>query len=198
MVDALRHVEGVTVHSVSDDTFLMHLGGKLEIQSKVPLKTRADLSMAYTPGVARVCTAIEREPQSSFNLTIRKNCVAVISDGSAVLGLGNIGGAAAMPVMEGKAILFKEFGGVDAFPLCLDTQDPDQIVQFCQAVAPTAASTSKTSPPPGVSISNSASPTYSTSPSSTTINTAPPSSSSPVSSTPSSSLTAAPPTSNSS
>ena len=137
MVDALRHVDGVTVHSVSDDTFLMHLGGKLEIHSKVPLKTRADLSMAYTPGVARVCTAIEREPQSSFNLTIRKNCVAVISDGSTVLGLGNIGGAAAMPVMEGKAILFKEFGGVDAFPLCLDTQDPDQIVQFCQAVAPT-------------------------------------------------------------
>ena len=123
--------------SVSDETFLMHLGGKLEIVSKVPLKTRADLSMAYTPGVARACKAIAAEPKTSHALTIRRNCVAVISDGSAVLGLGNIGARAAMPVMEGKAILFKEFAGVDAFPLCLDTQDPDEIIAICKAVAPT-------------------------------------------------------------
>jgi malate dehydrogenase (oxaloacetate-decarboxylating) len=114
----------------------MHLGGKLEIASKVPLKTRADLSMAYTPGVARICQAIEQDASASFNLTIRKNCVAVVSDGSAVLGLGNIGPAAAMPVMEGKAILFKEFGGVDAFPLCIDSQDPEKIIEFCRMIAP--------------------------------------------------------------
>ncbi|MGD8858786.1 MAG: NAD-dependent malic enzyme [Myxococcales bacterium] len=137
IVEAIRGIDGVTVHSVSDDTFLMHLGGKLEVTSKVQLKTRADLSMAYTPGVARVCRAIAKDPRASFNLTIRKNCVAVISDGSAVLGLGNIGPEAAMPVMEGKAVLFKEFGGVDAFPLCIDTQDADAIVAFCEQVAPT-------------------------------------------------------------
>ncbi len=132
----MRELEGVTVHSVSDDTFLMHLGGKLEITSKVPLKTRADLSMAYTPGVARICRAIEKDRRASFNLTIRKNCIAVVSDGSAVLGLGNIGPAAALPVMEGKAILFKEFGSVDAIPLCIDSQDPDEIVAFCKMIAP--------------------------------------------------------------
>ncbi len=137
IVSAIRSVKGVRVHSVSDNTFLMHLGGKLEIASKVPLKTRADLSMAYTPGVARVCMAIHEDYRTSFNLTIRKNCIAVVSDGSAVLGLGNIGAAAAMPVMEGKAILFKEFGGVDAFPLCINTQDPENIINFCQWVAPT-------------------------------------------------------------
>jgi malate dehydrogenase (oxaloacetate-decarboxylating) len=136
VLQAVKTLSGVKVHSVSDDTFLMHLGGKLEIASKVPLKTRADLSMAYTPGVARICQAIHRDPRASFNLTIRKNCIAVVSDGSAVLGLGNIGPAAAMPVMEGKAILFKEFGGVDAFPLCVDTQDADEIVAFCKAIAP--------------------------------------------------------------
>jgi len=137
IIQALGRIDGLEMHSVSDDTFLMHLGGKLEIASRVALKTRAELSMAYTPGVARVCNAIHDNPAASFNLTIRKNCIAVISDGSAVLGLGDIGAAAAMPVMEGKAILFKAFGGVDAFPLCLDTRDPDKIIEFCSAVAPT-------------------------------------------------------------
>ncbi|MGD8897734.1 MAG: NAD-dependent malic enzyme [Acidobacteriota bacterium] len=137
IIEAVRGVEDLNLESVSDETFLMHLGGKLEIQSKVALKTRVDLSMAYTPGVARVCRAIEAEPKTSHALTIRRNCVAVISDGSAVLGLGNIGACAAMPVMEGKAILFKEFAGVDAFPLCLDTQDVQEIVAIGKAVAPT-------------------------------------------------------------
>jgi len=137
IIEAIRGLEDLKLESVSDDTFRMHLGGKLEIHSKVALKTRADLSMAYTPGVARVCKAIEAQPKISHNLTIRRNCVAVISDGTAVLGLGNIGARAAMPVMEGKAILFKEFAGVDAFPLCLDTQDPDEIVSIGRAVAPT-------------------------------------------------------------
>ena len=137
IIEAVRGLEELKLESVSDETFLMHLGGKLEIHSKIPLKTRAELSMAYTPGVARVCRAIAAEPKTSHALTIRRNCVAVISDGSAVLGLGNIGPRAAMPVMEGKAILFKEFGGVDAFPLCLDTQDSDEIISICKAVAPT-------------------------------------------------------------
>ncbi len=137
IVDAVGQIDGVTLHSVSDDTMLMHLGGKLEIIPKMPLKTRADLSMAYTPGVARVCKAIHEDYKKSFNLTIRKNCIAVVSDGSAVLGLGNLGAAAAMPVMEGKAILFKEFGNVDAFPLCVSTQDTDEIVRFCEQIAPT-------------------------------------------------------------
>ena len=137
IIDAIRAIEDLVLESVSDDTFLMHLGGKLEIHSKVALKTRSDLSMAYTPGVARVCKAIEADPKISHALTIRRNSVAVVSDGSAVLGLGNIGPEAAMPVMEGKAILFKEFAGVDAFPLCLDTQDPDEIIAICKAIAPT-------------------------------------------------------------
>jgi malate dehydrogenase (oxaloacetate-decarboxylating) len=137
IVAAIRELAEVEVHSVSDETFLMHLGGKLEITPTVPLKTRADLSMAYTPGVARVCRAIAEDPSASFNLTIRKNCVAVVSDGSAVLGLGNIGPEAALPVMEGKAILFKEFGSVDAVPLCVGTQEPDEIIAFCRAIAPT-------------------------------------------------------------
>ncbi len=137
VVAALQALDGVTVNSVSDDTFLMHLGGKLEVRSKVKLKTRADLSMAYTPGVARVCTAIAEDPQLSFNLTIRKNCIAIVSDGSAVLGLGDIGPEAAMPVMEGKAVLFKQFGGVDAFPLCVDSKRVEDIIQFCRMIAPT-------------------------------------------------------------
>jgi malate dehydrogenase (oxaloacetate-decarboxylating) len=136
IVDSVKLIKELEVRSVSDNTFLQHLGGKLEIRSRVPLKTRADLSMAYTPGVARVCEAIHDDPRASFSLTIRKNCIAVVSDGSAVLGLGNIGPAAAMPVMEGKAILFKEFGGVDAFPLCIDTQETDEIIAFCKAIAP--------------------------------------------------------------
>jgi malate dehydrogenase (oxaloacetate-decarboxylating) len=137
IVEQLRALEGVEVVRASDRTFLMHLGGKIEIQSKVPVKTRDDLSMAYTPGVARVCMAIHEDPDAAFALTIRRNMVAVVSDGSAVLGLGNIGPQAAMPVMEGKALLFKEFAGVDAFPICLDTQDADEIVKTCILIAPT-------------------------------------------------------------
>ncbi len=136
MLEAIRELEGVKVHSVSDDTYLMHLGGKLEVRSRVALETRSDLSRAYTPGVARVCQTIREDPRTSFNLTIRKNCIAVVSDGSAVLGLGDIGARAAMPVMEGKAVLFKRFGGVDAFPLCVDSRDPDEIIRFCEMAAP--------------------------------------------------------------
>lgn len=132
---ALADIDGVEVVNVSDRTFLMHLGGKIEITSKMPLKTRSDLSMAYTPGVARVCQAIAKDPEKVFNLTIKKNTVAVISDGTAVLGLGDIGPAAAMPVMEGKAQLFKEFGGVDAFPICLNTKDPHEIVQTIKNIS---------------------------------------------------------------
>ncbi|MDQ3687304.1 MAG: NAD-dependent malic enzyme [Acidobacteriota bacterium] len=135
IVKAVRDVDGVEVINVSDRTFLMHLGGKIEVVSKSPLKTRADLSMAYTPGVARVCDAIHRDPEKAFTLTIKKNTVAVVTDGTAVLGLGDIGPAAAMPVMEGKAMLFKEFAGVDAFPICLSTKDPDEIVRTVKAIA---------------------------------------------------------------
>jgi len=136
VVKAVRALEGVEVEAVSDRTFLMHKGGKIEVRSKLPLKTRDDLSMAYTPGVARVSMAIHEDPQSAWALTIKGNTVAVVSDGTAVLGLGDIGPAAAMPVMEGKAMLFKEFAGVDAFPLCLDTTDVDEIVAFVKAAAP--------------------------------------------------------------
>ena len=136
IVDSVKAIGNVEVVSVSDRTFLLHLGGKIEIRSKTAIKTRDDLSMAYTPGVGRVCQAIHADPESSFALTIRRNTVAVISDGSAVLGLGNIGARAAMPVMEGKAMLFKEFGDVDAFPVCLDTQDVDEIVRTCICIAP--------------------------------------------------------------
>jgi malate dehydrogenase (oxaloacetate-decarboxylating) len=133
---AVGKVAGATVVNVSDRTFLAHLGGKIEIRSKSPIKTRNDLSMVYTPGVARVCMAIHDDPRKVYGLTIKKNTVAVITDGSAVLGLGNIGPAAALPVMEGKAALFKEFAGVDAFPICLDTQDPDEIVRIGKVIAP--------------------------------------------------------------
>ena len=133
---ALRRVEGVEVVNVSDRTFLMHLGGKIEVVSKSPLRTRDDLSMAYTPGVARVCEAIHRSPDKAYTLTIKKNMVAVVTDGTAVLGLGDIGPAAALPVMEGKVMLFKEFAGVDAFPICLDTKDSDEIVRVVKAIAP--------------------------------------------------------------
>ncbi len=136
IVESVRSVEGIEVERVSDRTFLMHLGGKIEMRSKVPVKTRDDLSMAYTPGVARICQAIADDPDSAWNLTIKQNTVAVVSDGTAVLGLGDIGPKAAMPVMEGKALLFKEFGGVDAWPLCLDTKDPDEIVAIVKAIAP--------------------------------------------------------------
>ena len=133
---AVAALEGVEVHKVSDRTFLLHLGGKIEVTSKVPLKTRDDLSMAYTPGVARVSQAIAEDPAKAWALTIKQNTVAVVSDGSAVLGLGNVGPAAALPVMEGKAVLFKEFGGVDAFPICVDTRDSDEIVRIVTAIAP--------------------------------------------------------------
>jgi len=133
---AVRAVPDVTLINVSDRTFLMHLGGKIEVRSKHPIATRADLSMAYTPGVARVCMAIHADREKVFNLTIKRNCIAVVSDGTAVLGLGDIGPEAAMPVMEGKAMLFKEFGGVDAFPICLNTKDPDEIVRIVKAIAP--------------------------------------------------------------
>jgi malate dehydrogenase (oxaloacetate-decarboxylating) len=136
IIDAVRDIDGIEVINVSDLTFLMHLGGKIEVVSKMPLKTRADLSMAYTPGVARVCEAIRDDPEKVFTLTIKKNTVAVVTDGTAVLGLGDIGPAAALPVMEGKAQLFKEFAGVDAFPICLNTKDPAEIVQAVKAIAP--------------------------------------------------------------
>ncbi len=133
---AVRAVPDVTLINVSDRTFLLHLGGKIEIRSKHPIKTRTDLSMAYTPGVARVCMAIHQDPEKAYNLTIKRNCIAVVTDGTAVLGLGDIGPAAAMPVMEGKAMLFKEFGDVDAFPICLDTKDPNEIVRTVKAISP--------------------------------------------------------------
>ncbi|HXY80421.1 MAG TPA: NAD-dependent malic enzyme [Gaiellaceae bacterium] len=136
IVDAVRAVEGVDVVNVSDRTFLLHLGGKIEVRPRVPLKTRDDLSMAYTPGVARISRAIADDPDKVWNLTIKRNTVAVVSDGTAVLGLGDIGPAGAMPVMEGKAVLFKEFAGVDAFPICLATKDTDEIVRTVQAIAP--------------------------------------------------------------
>jgi malate dehydrogenase (oxaloacetate-decarboxylating) len=137
VVRAVRELGGVHVDSVSDRTFLMHKGGKIEVTPKLPLKTRDDLSMAYTPGVGRVSMAVHEDPAKAWALTVKGNMVAVVSDGTAVLGLGDIGPAAAMPVMEGKAVLFKEFAGVDAFPLCLDTKDVDEIVRIVKAVAPT-------------------------------------------------------------
>jgi malate dehydrogenase (oxaloacetate-decarboxylating) len=136
VVEALKRVAGVRVINVSDRTFLMHLGGKIEVKGKVPVKTRDDLSMAYTPGVARVCMAIHDDPQKAYTLTVKQNTVAVVTDGTAVLGLGDIGPKGAMPVMEGKALLFKEFAGVDAFPLCLATKDVDEIVGIVRAVSP--------------------------------------------------------------
>jgi malate dehydrogenase (oxaloacetate-decarboxylating) len=136
LVAAARAVPGVDVEHVSDRTYLMHLGGKIEVNGKVPLKTRDDLSMAYTPGVARVSSAIAEDPELVWSLTVKRNAVAIVSDGTAVLGLGDIGPEAALPVMEGKALLFKEFGGVDAWPLCLATTDEDEIVAAVRAIAP--------------------------------------------------------------
>jgi malate dehydrogenase (oxaloacetate-decarboxylating) len=136
VVAALKQLEGVEVRKVSDRTFLLHLGGKIEVTPKVNLRTRDELSRAYTPGVARVCRAIAENPDDARRLTIKRNTVAVVTDGSAVLGLGNLGPAAALPVMEGKAALFKRFAGVDAWPVCLDTQDTDEIVSIVKALAP--------------------------------------------------------------
>jgi malate dehydrogenase (oxaloacetate-decarboxylating) len=133
---AVEALDGVGVEHVSDRTFLLHLGGKLEVQPKTPLRTRDELSMAYTPGVARVCEAIAEDPDKIWNLTVKRNAVAIVSDGTAVLGLGDIGPGAALPVMEGKAMLFKEFAGVDAWPICLDTKDPERIVSAVAAIAP--------------------------------------------------------------
>ncbi len=136
ITDSLNKIDGLVVRKVSDRTFLLHLGGKIEIASKVPLKTRDDLSRAYTPGVARISQAIVDDPTNVRRLTMKRNTVAVVTDGSAVLGLGNIGPAAALPVMEGKAALFKRFADVDAWPVCLDTQDVDEIVRTVQLIAP--------------------------------------------------------------
>jgi malate dehydrogenase (oxaloacetate-decarboxylating) len=136
IIAALESLEGVRVVDTTDRTFLLHIGGKIEQHNKHPLRTRDDLSMAYTPGVARVCQAIAEDRDKAFQYTIKRNTVAVVSDGTAVLGLGDIGPEAAMPVMEGKAMLFKEFAGVDAFPICLDTKDPDEIVETVRRIAP--------------------------------------------------------------
>jgi len=136
VVNRLKTLAGVRIVNISDRTFLMHLGGKIEIHNKTPIRTRDDLSMAYTPGVARVCLAIRDDRQRAFALTIKQNTVAVVTDGTAVLGLGDIGPEAAMPVMEGKAMLFKEFAGVDAFPICLATKDVGKIVETVKLIAP--------------------------------------------------------------
>ena len=135
IVTAVRRIERVKILNVSDRVFLLHLGGKIAVQNKVPVKTRDTLSMAYTPGVARVSMAIAEDRQKAWQLTIKGNSVAVVSDGTAVLGLGDIGPEAAMPVMEGKAMLFKEFGGIDAYPICLNTKDPDEIVAAVAALS---------------------------------------------------------------
>jgi malate dehydrogenase (oxaloacetate-decarboxylating) len=133
---AIEVQPGIRLVNVSDRTFLLHLGGKITVQPKTPIQNRDDLSRVYTPEVARVCTAIHEDPSKAFTLTIKRNTVAVVSDGSAVLGLGNIGPYAAMPVMEGKAMLFKQFADVDAFPICLDTQDTEAIIAAVKALAP--------------------------------------------------------------
>ncbi len=136
VVDAIREVEGVEVGNVSDRVFLVHLGGKLSVESKLPIRNRDDLSLVYTPGVAKVCMAIYNKPEDARRLTIKRNTVAVVTDGTAVLGLGNIGPLAAMPVMEGKAALFKKFAGIDAFPICLDTTDTEEIIRTVKAISP--------------------------------------------------------------
>ncbi|MFZ5870548.1 MAG: NAD-dependent malic enzyme [Actinomycetota bacterium] len=139
LVEALRALPGVAIGKVSDRTFLAHIGGKIQIEPKTPIRNRDDLSLIYTPGVARVCQAIAENPEDARRLTIKRNTVAVVSDGTAVLGLGDIGPLAALPVMEGKAALFKRFGGIDAFPICLDTTDVDEIVATVKAIAPVFA-----------------------------------------------------------
>jgi malate dehydrogenase (oxaloacetate-decarboxylating) len=136
LIDAVKELPDVKVLNVYDRTFTLHRGGKITVGSKIPLRGQADLAMAYTPGVGRICRAIAEQPERVYELTIKQNTVAIVTDGSAVLGLGNLGPEAAMPVMEGKAMLFKEFGGLDAFPICLDTQDTDQIVETVKRIAP--------------------------------------------------------------
>ncbi len=139
IVEQMRGVDGAEIGRVSDRTFLLHLGGKLRIESKVPIRTRDDLSLIYTPGVARVCLAIAKNPEDARRLTIKRNTVAVVTDGTAVLGLGNIGPLAALPVMEGKAALFKRFADIDAFPICLDTTDTEEIIRTVKAISPVFA-----------------------------------------------------------
>jgi len=136
IVNAVKKIEGIKVRNVSDRVFLLHLGGKIRIKNKVPVNTRDSLSMAYTPGVGRVCNAIAEDREKVHTLTIKKNSVAVVSDGSAVLGLGNIGPEAAMPVMEGKAMLFKEFADINAYPICLDTQEVDEVISAVKWMSP--------------------------------------------------------------
>lgn len=136
IVSEIKKIKGIQVRNVSDRVFLLHLGGKIRIQNKVPVDTRDALSMAYTPGVGRVCRAIAEDKEKANTLTIKQNSVAVVSDGSAVLGLGNIGPEAAMPVMEGKAMLFKEFADIDAYPICLNTQDVDEIIKAVEWISP--------------------------------------------------------------
>src|SRR5689334_22587152 len=136
LTEAVNAVAGARVLDTTDRTFMLHTGGKIEVHNKSPVKTRDDLSMAYTPGVARVCSAIYRDADKAFEYTIKRNTVAVVTDGTAVLGLGDIGPRAALPVMEGKAMLFKEFAGVDALPICLDTREPDEIVAAVRAISP--------------------------------------------------------------
>lgn len=136
IVDAVKALPEIKVVNVYDRTFNLHRGGKISIQSRIPLRGQDDLAMAYTPGVGRICTAIARNPDEVYNLTVKQNMVAIVTDGSAVLGLGNLGPHAALPVMEGKAMLFKEFAGVDAFPICLATQDTNEIVETVKRIAP--------------------------------------------------------------
>ena len=136
IIAAVQGLSAIKVISFSDRTFALHQGGKIKIESKLPLKSQSDLAMAYTPGVGRICKAIAKDPEQVFSLTAKSNMVAVVTDGSAVLGLGNLGAEAALPVMEGKALLFKEFAGVDAFPICLDTQDTEQIIATVKNIAP--------------------------------------------------------------
>lgn len=136
IVQAVKAIEDVKVMNISDRTFNLHRRGKITIESKIPLKSQGDLAMAYTPGVGRVCLAIFQDPEEVYNLTIKQNTVAIVTDGSAVLGLGNLGPAGALPVMEGKAMLFKEFAGIDAFPICLDTQDTEEIIRTVKNIAP--------------------------------------------------------------
>src|ERR1051326_5976016 len=136
IVEVVESLDCVRVTEVFDRTFQLHLGGKIEVNGRVPVRSAEDLSMVYTPGVGRVCTAIAEDPQKQWSATIKSNTIAVVSDGTAVLGLGDIGPAAAQPVMEGKAVVFKSFAGIDAFPICLDTKDVDRIVETVHAIAP--------------------------------------------------------------
>ncbi len=136
IVDAIKKIDGVRVIHVTDRTFLLHHGGKIEIHNKIPVKNRNDLSRVYTPGVARVCMAIHKDKEKAYRFTIKRNSVAIVTDGSAVLGLGDIGPEAALPVMEGKAMLFKEFANIDAFPICLSTEDPEEIIRAVKYISP--------------------------------------------------------------